>query len=510
LAGVFFSSPCVRPRHCFILVIVKILWVDDEIDQFKSHLLFLESEGFSVRTASSAHEALDALAKESFNLVLLDYRMPGVDGLTLLREVKRLAPHVPVAMVTMMSDKEIMEEAVAAEAFDFIIKPIQPSQIVVLAKKVSSEEVKRKKLGRKLSDIYKTLSSLPETYQGWLAKARLLLETRMRITGEDRSAVEEVLASTNEEFARWMARNYPRLLSEGHNFSHNILERHMFPVLREGGRAVLFLVDCFRLDQFSSFLTTLSSDLRVQTADYMSILPSATSFSRNALFAGALPKEIHARHPGWLDDNQNEQTLLAENLTRHGLAGIDFTYRKLNTFEDLKRLSLSDKPLQVYIINFVDLMFHLRHELDVLKALGESVDSLLHWGDFLLKESELAFKVSSAAERGFRVFLTSDHGWVMAEKPTLIHGGGDLTPGLRYKFGDSVRLVQNSGVVVRELSEWGLPAIPGAHRLLLATGYSFLVYSTDPRKYERHYKGGVFHGGISLEEMALPFIRVEK
>jgi len=131
---------------------VKILWVDDEIDQFKSHLLFLESEGFSVRTASSAHEALDALAKESFNLVLLDYRMPGVDGLTLLREVKRLAPHVPVAMVTMMSDKEIMEEAVAAEAFDFIIKPIQPSQIVVLAKKVSSEEVKRKKLGRKLSE----------------------------------------------------------------------------------------------------------------------------------------------------------------------------------------------------------------------------------------------------------------------------------------------------------------------------------------------------------------------
>ena len=489
---------------------MKILWVDDEIDQFKSHLLFLESEGLSVKTASSAPEALEVLARESFNLILLDYRMPGVDGLTLLREVKRMAPHVPVAMVTMMSDKEIMEGAVAAEAFDFVIKPIQPSQIVVIAKKASSEEVKRRKLGRELSEIYKTLSSLPETYQGWLTKARLLLETRMRIAGEDRDAVEEVLSSANEEFARWITRNYPRLLSEGHNFSHNILERHMFPVLREGGKAVLFLVDCFRLDQFSSFLTTLSSDLRIQTTDYMCILPSATGFSRNAIFAGILPKKIHADHPGWLDDNQNEQSLLAENLARGGLAGLDFAYRKLNTFEDLKRLSLSDKRLQIYIINFVDLMLHLRHELDVLKALGESVDSLLHWGEFLLRESELAFRVKAAVDRDFTVFITSDHGWVMAERPSVIHGGGDLTPGLRYKFGDSVRLVQNSGVIIKELADWGLPGIPGAHRLLLATNYSFLVYSTDPRKYERHYRGGVFHGGISLEEMALPFIRVEK
>ena len=489
---------------------MKILWVDDEIDQFKSHLLFLESEGLSVKTASSAPEALEVLARESFNLILLDYRMPGVDGLTLLREVKRMAPHVPVAMVTMMSDKEIMEGAVAAEAFDFVIKPIQPSQIVVIAKKASSEEVKRRKLGRELSDIYKTLSSLPETYQGWLTKARLLLETRMRIAGEDRDAVEEVLSSANEEFARWITRNYPRLLSEGHNFSHNILERHLFPVLREGGKAVFFLVDCFRLDQFASFLTTLSSDLRIQTTDYMCILPSATGFSRNAIFAGQLPKEIHADHPGWLDDNQNEQSLLAENLARGGLAGLDFAYRKLNTFEDLKRLSLSDKRLQIYIINFVDLMLHLRHELDVLKALGESVDSLLHWGEFLLRESELAFRVKAAVDRDFTVFITSDHGWVMAERPSVIHGGGDLTPGLRYKFGDSVRLVQNSGVIIKELADWGLPGIPGAHRLLLATNYSFLVYSTDPRKYERHYRGGVFHGGISLEEMALPFIRVEK
>lgn len=489
---------------------MKILWVDDEIDQFKSHLLFLESEGLSVKTASSAPEALEVLARESFNLILLDYRMPGVDGLTLLRQVKRIAPHVPVAMVTMMSDKEIMEEAVAAEAFDFVIKPIQPSQIVVIAKKASSEEVKRRKLGRGLSDIYKTLSSLPETYQGWQAKARLLLETRMRMAGEDRDTVDEALSSANEEFARWITRNYPRLLSEGHNFSHNILERHMFPALKDGRKAVLFLVDCFRLDQFASFLTTLSSDLRIQTTDYMCILPSATGFSRNAIFAGQLPKEIHAAHPGWLDDNQNEQALLSENLKRNGLSGLDFTYRKLNTFEDLKRLSLSDKHLQVYIINFVDLMLHLRHELDVLKALGESVDSLLHWGEFLMKESELAFRVKAAVDRDFTVFITSDHGWVMAERPSVIHGGGDLTPGLRYKFGDSVRLVQNSGVIIKELMDWGLPAIPGAHRLLLATNYAFLVYSTDTRKYERHYRGGVFHGGISLEEMALPFIRVEK
>ncbi len=497
-------------RSGLILLIVKILWVDDEIDQFKSHLLFLESEGLTVKTASSAHEALEALAREAFNLILLDYRMPGVDGLTLFREIKRMAPHVPIAMVTMMSDKDVMETAIATEAFDFVIKPVQPSQIVVIAKKVAAREVKQKKLGKELAEVFRTLSTLPDTYQGWLAKARLLMETRLGLSEEDRKALDEALASANEEFARWIARNYPRLLSEGYNFSHNILERHIFPTLKEGGKAILFLIDCFRLDQFSYFIPTLSSDLRIGIVDYMSILPSATGFSRNAMFAGVLPKEIHARHPGWLDDNQNEQTLLSENLARCGLGGLTFTYRKLNTFEDLKRLIISDKPLQVYIINFVDLMFHLRHELDVLKALGESVDALMHWGDFLLKESELADKVKEAVDQGFKAFITSDHGWVMAERPSLIHGGGDLTPGLRYKFGDSIRLVQNSGIIVKELSDWGLPSIPGAHRLLLSTDYSFLVYSTDPRRYEKVYKGGVFHGGISLEEMALPLIRVEK
>lgn len=175
-------------RSGLILLIVKILWVDDEIDQFKSHLLFLESEGLTVKTASSAHEALEALAREAFNLILLDYRMPGVDGLTLFREIKRMAPHVPIAMVTMMSDKDVMETAIATEAFDFVIKPVQPSQIVVIAKKVAAREVKQKKLGKELAEVFRTLSTLPDTYQGWLAKARLLMETRLGLS-EDRKSV---------------------------------------------------------------------------------------------------------------------------------------------------------------------------------------------------------------------------------------------------------------------------------------------------------------------------------
>ncbi len=492
-----------------MLVQMKILWVDDEIEQFQSHLLFLESEGIKVRTASNAHEAIEALSGESFNLVLLDYRMPGTDGLTLLREIRRRAPNVPVAMVTMMADREIMEEAVAREVVDFIIKPVQPSQIVALTKRVAAKKIMKQRLGKDLSELYNTMASLPEDYEGWIARARLLSETRMRMHGADKQTIDEELASANDEFARWIKRNYPRILKSQHNFSHNILQRHLFPTLKQKGKAIFFLVDCFRLDQFAAFLPTLASDLRISVLDYMGILPTATAFARNAIFAGRLPREIHAKHPGWLENNQHESELLRENLFDAGLKNISFSYRKLNTFEDLKKLRFNSKPLQVYIINFVDLMLHMRHELDVLRALGESVDSLLHWGEFLLKESELAWKIQSATDAGFTVFLTSDHGWVIGESPTVIHGGGELSPGLRYKFGDSVRVVSGNGILVKELAEWGLPTIPGARRLLLTVGHDFLVYSSDPRRYEKHYKGGVFHGGVSLEEMVIPFIKVE-
>ncbi len=484
---------------------MRILWVDDEIEEFKSHLLFLESEGIDVKTASSGPEALEALKRERFDLVLLDYRMPGMDGLQALGEIRKIAPHVPVVMVTMMTDKEVMEEAVAQDVYEFLVKPIQPSQIVAIVKRLQGDQIKRRRLGRKLSELYARLASMGSEPKDWMAKARLLMTERMELWGDEREALEEEMRAQNESFARWVQRNYPSLLRSGLTMSHNLLERKVFPALREGQGAVLFLIDCFRLDQFQVLIEGLSTELRIKYEDYMTILPSATQFARNSIFAGALPAEIHRKHRGWLRDNQHEPELLEENLARHGLR-VQFAYKKLNTFQALRELEIGQEPLQVYIINFVDIMFHLRHELDVLRALGDTVDSLIHWGEFLIKESGLRFKVLEAAREGYRVFLTSDHGWVMGLEPLQIHGGGELTPGLRYKFGDSVRALGKGGMLVKELAEWGLPAERGARRLLLATGYRFLVFSSDPHRFERTYKGGVFHGGVSLEEMVVPVI----
>ena len=291
--------------------------------------------------------------------------------------------------------------------------------------------------------------------------------------------------------------------------SHNLLGREVLPQLAQGEKVALFVIDCFRYEEFLSLAKGLPTELRVESKEYMGILPSATAYARNALFGGLLPREIHARHPGWLSDNRHERELLAEHLARRGIQ-VDFTFRKLNTFQDVKGLRVGERPFEVFIVNLVDLMFHLRHELDILRALGDSVDSLLHWGDFVVAESELAFRITEAAERDYTVFVTTDHGWVMGKEPLVVHGGGELTPGLRYKFGDSVRIVEGDGVMIKELAEWGLPSIPGARRLVMATGYSFIVYSSDPRKYERTYRGGVFHGGITLEEMVLPLLKISR
>ncbi len=486
---------------------MKLLWVDDEIEGFRPHILFLEKEGIEVRAVDHPADAIKILEQESFDLILLDYRMPEMNGLELLKEVKKAAPHIPVALVTMVTDRDIIEDSIAEEVFDYIVKPVQPSQILALLKRLQLKEIKQRRLGKKLIEIYREIESLPQDYEGWLRKGRLF--SLWRIEAEEEETLESELSAQNLEFARWIERNYPSLLKEeSYTMSHNVVAREVLPELNCAGKVAFFVFDNFRHDQFMRMLKELPRSLKVEQKDYMALLPTATPYARNSLFAGILPVDIERRHPGWTKDNRHEIELMLEQLREKGYSWAKLDFKKINSLNELKDIHVGNADMEVYVVNFLDLLSHLRQEIQALKELSPDGEGFIRWSSFVLSESNLFDKFTVLAQKGYVIFLTSDHGWVEAYNPAIIQGGGELTRGLRYKFGDSVKPQSKGVLLVRELREYGLPSLRGQGRLALATDYAYFVYPSDPHRFEKRYKGGIYHGGISLEEMVIPLIKL--
>jgi CheY-like chemotaxis protein len=485
---------------------VRILWVDDEIEGFKPHILFLEKEGVEVKAVDHPEKAIEILERETFDLILLDYRMPGLDGIETFKKIKRIAPHIPVALVTMVTDKEIIEASVAEEAFDYLVKPVQPSQILALIKRLEAKEIKLRKMGEKIVEIYRELTTLPQDYEGWLKKSRLLYEWKLDTPDE---TVDAEFSAQNNEFARWIERNYPELIrNDEFVLSHNLLRKKILPLLK-GGKVALFVFDNFRMDQFMRIVRNLPRSLKITQEQYMANLPTATPYARNSIFAGKLPIEIEKRHPGWLEDNRHEKELLSEQLMELGFERLKFSMTKINALKELQELKVGSSPFEIFVVNFIDLLSHLRQDIDALKDLAPDGKAFIRWGEYVLEEANIFDKIERLAGEGYTIFLTSDHGWVETTNPLTVLGGEELTTGLRYKFGDSVRLGGRGGILIRDLPNFGLPQRKGKGRLALATGYTFFVYPSDPHRFEKVYMGGIYHGGITLEEMVIPLIRLE-
>ncbi len=485
---------------------MKILWIDDEIEGFRPHLKFLEREGVIVKTADHPEHALKILRKETFDLVLLDYRMPGLNGLETLKRIKRISPNIPVALVSMISDKDVIEETIAEDIFDYIIKPIKPTQILALIKRLEADKLKEKLKGKKISERYFEILELPENFDGWVRKGEVLLSWKAE-TPEDETLIEE-LSTQNNAFAKWIVDNYSDLFTENYLRSYNLLEKEVFPLLEAGEKVAFFVFDSFRFDQFLHFAKLFPGSIKVEVKPYMGILPTATVYARNAIFAGKTPIDIYRIHPEWLSNNRHEMELLRENLISHGLGNIEFNFQKINSQTQLKSLKTKDAQFEVFVLNFLDLISHLRQEVEALKDIAGDEASFIRWCNFILKDAELDTFFRSLIDKGYTIFATTDHGWVEVKHPVIIIGGEDLTQGLRFKFGDSARVRDRGAFMVYKLSDWKLPSIKTKSRLAITYEYYFLVYPSDPNVYKKIYEGGIFHGGITLEELILPVLKL--
>lgn len=482
---------------------MKILWLDDEIEVLKPHILFLEREGLKVIGVDHPIKALEIARLEAFDVILIDYKMPQISGIEFAREIKKIHPNIPLVLITMVQDKEVMDEAFSIDIFDYLVKPVQPSQILAVLRKLDRDKLKDRSETRRVLDYYNRLNSLGNTWKEWLEKGAVLFNWMVESPDDD--LLSEELKAKNQDYANWVQENLPLLLPQSEiPWIFRIFRNEIFPLVSSNERVNVLVFDNFRFDQALELSRVIPPSYSLEIKPIFSIIPTATQFARNSLFSGNTPFDTERRNPGWLKDNLHEKELLEQNLVENGLKDVSHFVRKINTLDALKQETFQHGgKLEVYVINFFDMIFHLREEESPLRGLIESADDYVKLCKFILETSGFIEKLHTPY-----TFITTDHGWIKGEKAVVIQGGAETTEGLRFKFGDSLRALEGKPIDLTDLRSYGIPQI--ARHLFLARGYDYFVYRSDPSKYKKKYRGGLYHGGVSIEEMIIPLIKLRK
>ncbi len=506
-----------------------ILWVDDEIESLGAHILFLSEHGYEVEQAAHGDDAIALLRRQPYGVVLLDEQLPGRRGLELVGEIRSVDPAVPVVMVTKSEEADTMREAIGIQLTDYLVKPVNPRQVLsVVTRLLEGDQIRQQHLARDFVTRFREMEMRRGSNLGWREWMELVVEVggwEYRLSQGDESGLKEALRtfqlSLHTDFADFIRENYPKWLANPHDdrppLSVDVCSEFLVPLLQRTGTVLFVVVDCLRLDQWESLTPLVTEIFDVEESYYYSILPTATPFSRNAIFSGLYPLEIASRHPQWWgprDDeslNAHEAELLTEQLAEITGHPVPVHYEKLSTAADgdnvLKRLPgyLSQPGVTALVFNFVDQLTHGRGEHEVLLEVARDANALRSLTRTWFQDSALLKSLKEADRRGVPVLLTSDHGSIHCHTPTTVFAKRDATQNLRYKFGEDLRAEDRAGAItIGDLPAWGLPAGRLGVRAIIATGDRFFVYPTKLREYQARYRGSFLHGGATPEEMILP------
>jgi CheY-like chemotaxis protein len=507
----------------------RILWVDDEIELLKSQIIFLEGKNFRVIPAASGEEAAALVKSQHFDLVLLDEMMPGWDGLTTLSEIKRLRPDLPVVMATKSEREDLMEQALGSRIDDFLLKPLNPAQVLASCRKVL--EGRRMVQEHSISEYAQGANRLriidyPSLdWQGWAAHYLELVEWDLRLAQLPDPSLhqshESLLREANVEFCRFIENNYPHWLRGGQRpfLSHDVFERFAAPVLQAGGKCLFLLLDCLRLDQWLLIEPLLRDLFAIERHHYYSILPTATPYSRNAIFAGMLPAQIAQHHPQLWEKvnvsneagrNRHESQLLEIQLNRLRLKPVPGPrYLKVSNAEESREArrdfgSLNKLPLVALVVNFMDILVHHRAESQLLQEMVPDEKAFRELTHAWFVNSEVMAVLQTAARQGRTVVVTTDHGSIQGRRASSIKAGQDTSANLRYKAGTNISADPRQVLWIKQPSEYQLPEETKGMQYLIAKEDFYMVYPTKFDEYKRRYEGTFQHGGISMEEMILP------
>lgn len=504
----------------------KILWVDDEIDSLKPHIIFLEKKGYTMLTAMSGDDAIEMVKKESFDMVLLDEMMPGKDGLTTLEEIKEIEPHLPVVMVTKSEEETLMEDAIGQKIDDYLVKPVNPSQILMVIKRLlhSKKIISSSSMKRYITDINRFNQKLygnlkPEDWH----EAATILSTWALEGDENRDVgLEETLEGTrkdwNSEFTRYLENNYKSWLKSetAPLMSPGVTGQYLIPQLKTGKKVLFIVVDCMRLDQWMLIEPMIAEYYNIKRDCYFSLLPSATPFARNAIFSGMFPDDIHRVYPDTYSDsdegslNRNEDKFLIDNLSRNGLRyDRPPKYIKINdnTEGDIQAKKVSDlfgTPLISMVFNFLDILVHGRSNNVILKEIAGTESAFRSLMKTWFAHSSLFEILKSFAAQDYTVVITSDHGSVLCKQGTKAFGKKSTSTNLRYKYGDNLNSDLKNSILIKKPADWRLPEVSLATTYIIAKDDYYFVYPNKYNEMVRYFYNSFQHGGISLEEMVVP------
>jgi CheY-like chemotaxis protein len=506
----------------------KILWADDEIDLLRPHVLYLESKGYEVTTVSNGEDALAHLADGTFDVILLDEQMPGMGGLRTLDALRESGPDIPVIMITKSEEEHLMNEALGQQIADYLTKPVNPSQIWLACKKVF--ETERLVRDRRTRDYVAEFTRIREVRHGrlewadWLELAERIASLDLELSDTDSGlyqAHQDEKAEINREFSRYIEASYSRWVQSTSDsrpiLSVDIVPRYVMPLLKQGRRVVFVVIDCMRFDQWLALEPLLVPYFQIKREGYFSILPTATPYSRNAIFSGLYPIQIARKHPEWWLENIGNETgknryekgLLKGLLESEKIPTERLRYLKVHTADeasDLKKKVTSQMSADMIaiVINFLDLLSHGRSENDLLLELAPDESAfralLVQW--FI--HSSLFEILKLYARQDVAVVITTDHGSVQCKKSALVYGNREASTNVRYKFGDNLVCDEKEALIIKKPQDYMLPLDGLTKNYILARENYYFVYPTNFHHYERQFRGSFQHGGISMEEMILP------
>lgn len=515
------------------MALASILWVDDEIESLQSQILFLQNKGYQVNALTNGFDAVDFVKDNPVDVVLLDETMPGISGLETLAKIKEYNQSIPIVLITRNETENLMDEAIGSQISDYLIKPVNPNQVLLSLKKIIDNkrlvaEKTTSAYQQQFRNLFMALNSAPD-YNEWMEIYRKLVYWELEMEKSDSPEMQEVFQAqkqeANTEFFKFISRNYAGWVQPKSQaapiMSHNLFQFKILPHVEKGTPCFFILIDNLRFDQWKAIQPIFAENFRIlEEETYYSILPTATQYARNAIFAGMLPSDIEKTFPDlWKNDeeeggkNLHEEAFFAAQLKRLKRGDLRYSYTKIlnnqagqDLVNNIHNLLVND--INVIVYNFVDMLSHARTEMEVLKELAGDEISYRSVTRSWFEHSPLNQALKRIADKKFNIILATDHGSVRVKTPAKVIGDKQTTSNLRYKHGRNLNFEPRDVLAFRNPKEAGLPVPTVNSSYIFAKEDLYLCYPNNYNYYANYYRNTFQHGGISLEEMIVPIIKM--